>query len=166
MLGAANPLSFSRGKRGIAGSMVFVIFDRAALYGLMQKARYARKDYGNDPSAFVGDEETGERMAAVGTIGDLGLETAVPVYPDQLLPFDITVTGRNELGQAMSMSIYGVEILNHGQGISTEDLTIEDQYTFVASNLIDWVPAQGPEEQANDIGGQFGNTVPPNPIGV
>jgi len=168
------------------------------------------------------------------------------------MPFDITVTGRNELGQAMSLAIYGVEFLNHGQGISTEDLTIEDQYTsnagatilvrdrrnhmncwdtlraplpqrsskeqtrwlekcgdwvissqapkvygtmgkvqrlqhvaslsrdgdivhssskdeeesVVASNMVDWVPAQPVPGQANDMGSSFGNTVPPNFLGV
>ncbi|HDJ51448.1 MAG TPA: hypothetical protein ENF25_04535 [Thermoprotei archaeon] len=82
------------------------------------------------------------------------------------MPFDITVTGRNELGQAMSLAIYGVEFLNHGQGISTEDLTIEDQYTWVASNMVDWVPAQSVPGQANDMGSSFGNTVPPNFLGV
>jgi hypothetical protein len=34
-LGSANPRSFSRGKRGIAGTMVFVMFDRDALIAQM-----------------------------------------------------------------------------------------------------------------------------------
>jgi len=80
--------STSEGYKGIAGSLVFVILDRAALYGLMQRAKYAQKDYGNDPylqNAFLGQEDTGDRMAAVGEIGDVGMNAATPVYPDQLL---------------------------------------------------------------------------------
>lgn len=35
-MGSPNPRSFSRGKRGIAGSMIFMTFDRPALYNLIQ----------------------------------------------------------------------------------------------------------------------------------
>ena len=82
------------------------------------------------------------------------------------MPFDISITGRNEMGQGMSLAIYGVEFLNHGQGISTEDITIEDQFTFVASNYSDWKPAVGPEGQANDIGGTFQTHTPGTGTGV
>ncbi|MBD3268405.1 hypothetical protein GF373_17195 [bacterium] len=34
-MGQADPRSFSRGKRGIAGTLVFVVFDRHALLGVM-----------------------------------------------------------------------------------------------------------------------------------
>ena len=33
-MGSADPRSFSRGKRGIAGSMVFMVFDRSAQPGV------------------------------------------------------------------------------------------------------------------------------------
>ena len=46
-LGNANPRSFSRGKRGIAGSMVFTLFDRSALYQIIHdgKHHYYRHEY-------------------------------------------------------------------------------------------------------------------------
>lgn len=34
-MGSADPRSFSRGKRGIAGTLIFVVFDRHALLGVM-----------------------------------------------------------------------------------------------------------------------------------
>src|SRR4051812_49290018 len=34
-MGSPNPRSFSRGKRGIAGSLIFMTFDRPALYNLI-----------------------------------------------------------------------------------------------------------------------------------
>jgi len=177
VLGAPNPLSFSRGKRGIAGSMVFVVYDRDALYDLMKETKYARKDYGNDiENAYLGSSVDnngnaiqGKRLAGVvnnfGNGSAVGMTLSSPHYPDQIPPFDVTVTGRNEIGQAMSMAIYGVEFLNHGQGISTEDLTIEDQFTWVASNITPWVPVEV-QGQGNDIGGTFGNLVPPTLTGV
>jgi sporulation protein YlmC with PRC-barrel domain len=38
VLGSANPISFSRGKRGIAGNLVFISFDRNALIEEMENA--------------------------------------------------------------------------------------------------------------------------------
>ena len=36
-MGSPNPRSFSRGKRGIAGSLIFTVFDRPALYTMLEK---------------------------------------------------------------------------------------------------------------------------------
>src|SRR3990167_5965015 len=45
-MGSADPRSFSRGKRGIAGSLVFLVFDRSALLdSLGVKARYLANEY-------------------------------------------------------------------------------------------------------------------------
>jgi hypothetical protein len=41
--------------------------------------------------------------------------------PDQILPFDVTLAGTNEIGAATCMRIYGVEILNEAMGISIDD---------------------------------------------
>lgn len=37
-MGSPNPRSFSRGKRGIAGSMVFTVFDRSALHSVKEQS--------------------------------------------------------------------------------------------------------------------------------
>jgi len=36
-MGSANPRSFSRGKRGIAGSLIFLVFDRSALLDISRQ---------------------------------------------------------------------------------------------------------------------------------
>src|SRR3990167_10743664 len=36
-MGSPNPRSFSRGKRGIAGSLIFTVFDRPSLYTMLEK---------------------------------------------------------------------------------------------------------------------------------
>lgn len=59
------------------------------------------------------------------------LETSA-IYADEIPPFDVTITMKNEYGQAASMAIYGVEILNEGMGLSIDDLTTEKACTFVA----------------------------------
>src|SRR6266705_6042110 len=48
-------------------------------------------------------------------------EEAAPWYSDQIIPFDITLAGTNELGAAATMKIFGVEILDEGSGISIDD---------------------------------------------
>jgi hypothetical protein len=58
-------------------------------------------------------------------------EAALPAFSDQILPFDITLAGTNELGAATCMKIFGVEILNEGSGVSIDDAVTEMQATFV-----------------------------------
>tara|TARA_Y100000310_G_scaffold48012_1_gene44555 strand:+ start:217 stop:501 length:285 start_codon:yes stop_codon:yes gene_type:complete len=54
--------------------------------------------------------------------------------------FDVTLTAVNELAQAMWMRILGVDLLNEGQGISIDDITIETQMTFIARSIVPWQP--------------------------
>ena len=63
---------------------------------------------------------------------------AQPWYSDQILPFDITLAGTNEIGAATAMKIFGVEILNEGSAISIDDSVSETQATFVARYVEPW----------------------------
>lgn len=55
----------------------------------------------------------------------LGVSLQPPLYADQVLPFDITITFANEYGQMAVQRIYGVEILNSGAGLSVDDIVQE-----------------------------------------
>ncbi|MDR3717438.1 MAG: hypothetical protein P4K98_01455 [Bryobacteraceae bacterium] len=55
---------------------------------------------------------------------------ATPWYSDQVLPFDIMLSGANEYGAMCAAKIFGVEILNEGWGISIDDAVSEMQATF------------------------------------
>ena len=57
---------------------------------------------------------------------------ATPSYSDQVLPFNVTLTGANEYGAMTCGKILGIEILNEGSGISVDDSVSEAQATFVA----------------------------------
>lgn len=136
-MGSADPRSFSRGKRGIAGSMVFILFDRHALTKVMQASLYVAKsdenvirqaDFGLPPKPV---DQTDPNATAF---------LATPVYADQIPPFDITLSGANELGQIMSMAIQGAEILNEGSGISIDDIVNEMAFTYVARRIAPWKP--------------------------
>ena len=80
--------------------------------------------------AGVGDQ-TG---AAIGNVSDLTSKYQ-PIYADEILPFDITITFANEYGQRAVLVVYGVELLNEGSGYSIDSVTTEKAYTFVARKI-------------------------------
>jgi len=138
-MGSADPRSFSRGKRGIAGTVIFTIFDRSALIAVFQEK-------GDTSSLFFAhDTDVARRSAEEGARGTQVQESVftdnvwVPAwYPDQLPPFDIVLTAANEYGQVATMSINAVEILNEGSGVSVDDIVTEQQMTFVAREIVPW----------------------------
>jgi hypothetical protein len=65
-------------------------------------------------------------------------------YADQLPPFDITLAGRNEYGSLAVMKILGVELLNEGYGVSIDDIVSEQQFTYVARQVIPWTNVASP----------------------
>lgn len=152
-MGSPDPRSFSRGKRGIAGSMIFTIFDRDPLSALADDVRkvyyyYAKEDELREPSHY-GREVNQQLVDRNGM--PLDIERRPPIYDDQILPFDITINAQNEYGQMAVKRIYGVEILNSGEGMSIDDIVNERQATFVARTI-------GPWTQINIRDNMQGNT--------
>lgn len=180
VMGKVDPISFSRGKRGIAGSLIFLIFDRSNLIDHLNKAFFAdsfdvRRNAeggvnkrgtpaGNfelvkDPFILGGPKQATEARKAG------GLELARPWYHDQMPPFDIVLTAATEYGQVCRMAIHNCEILNAGSGISIDDITTDENMTFVATDLTPWVPlAPGPN--IDDDGWEPGNVGSPMPPAI
>ena len=154
-MGSAEPRSFSRGKRGIAGNLVFITFNRDALMVELSDGPGISKYFANvfsrgtDNGAlqFSSIEEWDAHMsnlasgsnAGEGVTGatpsDLVKENVQPVYADELLPFDITITFANEYGNKAMTVLYGVELLNEGTGFSIDAPTSEKAYTFVCRSV-------------------------------
>jgi len=142
-MGSPNPRSFSRGKRGIAGSLIFTMFDRPSLYKMLENAhsnqsglRYFTRAHNVLPGAMGFGDET-ERNRGIVPVGnqEVSIQRGIPYYADQIPPFDVTISFANEYGQAAVRSIYGLEILNEGSGASMDDVVIEETMTFVARDL-------------------------------
>ena len=161
-LGSAEPRSFSRGKRGIAGNLVFIVFNRDALLSSLGDRKIS-KYKGNDVVTILNEYDTrflsmdkwDDYMtnAALDNAGQpdeytnaLVNDQAQPIYADELLPFDITISCANEYGQRAVTVIYGVEILNDGVGFSIDSPTSERAYTFVARAVDSMVPVAGDTE--------------------
>ena len=137
-MGCANPRAYSRGKRGIAGSLVFAVFDRDALAGLKAEsekiwtAAANRFTNADPPSMHEWNANQQKLRGGYDAASDTDFARVTAVYADEIPPFDITITMKNEYGQAAKMALYGVEIINEGMGVSVDDITTEKACTFVA----------------------------------
>lgn len=151
-MGCPDVRAYSRNKRGIAGSLILVNFDRHALLNLfamagatfLADADEIRPQYqGDSPSAVFQSSLTRDMGPSIGsTIDQIDAQTVSFVgatseevqawYSDQVLPFDVTLAGANEYGAMSCAKIFGVEILNEGSGVSIDDAVTEMQATFVA----------------------------------
>lgn len=151
-MGSAEPRSFSRGKRGIAGTLVFTTFDRDALIeGLKEHIAQASSfqriggdvnmqpmtidDWDSKMSSSIQSELTGSASSDASNITTKIAATANPQYADEIPPFDITISFANEYGQKAVLVIYGCEILNEGVGFSIDSVTSEKACTFVARKV-------------------------------
>lgn len=155
-MGSADPRSYSRNKRGIAGSFVWINFDRHALLEHFRDTWFV-SDIDDIRPSWAGDSDNFDAITStLSTFGlnnppgslEFGAESelngsvtadqvlANPWYADQVPPFDIVLVSNNEYGASAKMRIIGVEILNDGLGVSVDDAVIESQSTFVARSLL------------------------------
>jgi hypothetical protein len=118
VLGRSYPKSYARGSRTIAGSLVWLVLDQAAL-----------------------SELTG--MYDFEMASDTVAHTMVP---DQLPPFDITITYWSEVPghgghfRGSYLKLYGIDIVDEGQTHSMNDVYSENVMQFVARDIEHMTP--------------------------
>jgi len=156
-MGSPDPRSFSRGKRGIAGSLIFLTFDREAMLEGLRDLRYVANaddiaSRWNDDALPIRNLSAADRLTVSGSgtqIVNTSEDPAYlqysfekvlsrPMYYDQIPPFNIVLSAANEYGHTMIMEIRGVEVMNAGSGTSIDDITIDTTCTFVATQVIPW----------------------------
>ena len=167
VMGSVDPISYSRGKRGIAGTMISLLLDKHFIYSdnFQDEKAYLDKDEIFDPVATSGrpgggneDEARlnnlagrelrnvandlqpdGTRADSYSTRDVSSNYAVAPVfYVDQILPFDVSIVAANEYGSSAQMRLYGCEILNEGSGFSIDDMVIENQMTYVCRTILPW----------------------------
>lgn len=155
VMGSVDPLSFSRGKRGIAGTIITLMLDQHILFDpngpFLNRSFIADNPEIYPTVADLNDAASADELATVGgdpatdpfasfdasnLSGEYTASTAW--YVDQLPPFDVVIVAANEYGKAAQMRIYGVEILNEGSGFSIDDMVIENQMTYVCRTILPW----------------------------
>lgn len=104
-MGRVNPSGFVRGQRTIAGSLIFTVFDRHALYNAI-KHGFQLKD-----------------------------AACMMLKGDELPPFDININFLNEYGQAANMTLFDVRLISEGQTMSIEDRITENTMQYIASDI-------------------------------
>lgn len=151
--GSANPRSFSRGKRGIGGSLVFSVFDRDALLAAinqndnidMSSFQRIGGDLNMKPLTIdnwdkqmtdiaQASEQTSSTENATSITQNVAIK-ARPYYDDEVPPFDITISFANEYGQKAVTQIYACEILNEANGFSMDSIQSQKACTFVARSV-------------------------------
>jgi hypothetical protein len=163
-MGSADPRSFARGKRGIAGSLVFVQFDADPLmWELANPDDETRRLYFLSDIDDLRPEYSSEGVIDVATTGVsaapgssnapgvniTGQESkittaggdqakAIPWYADQIPPFDIVLAAANEYGALAIMKVLGVELMNSGYGVSVDDIVSEHSFTYIAHGMLPW----------------------------
>ncbi len=162
--GSANARSFSRGKRGLAGSMIFTLFDRSALYQIMRADSGEFDYYAHEFEQYTLDSNTNvwdwaaDASKQISDAGGVRTVKRHAEFADQIMPFNITLIAQNEYGLAAWMAILGLEILNEGGGLSVDDITNEEQMTYVARSKTAWVPWV-PDEVIDPETGNFLNSL-------
>jgi hypothetical protein len=164
-MGQADPRAFSRGKRGIAGTLIFIVFDRSVLLGTLgmfaaeDPGLYFLSDKDDVKPADAGSHDLATTNLASALSGNAGAtvqgqeselltsieddqEGSLAWYADQIPPIDITLAAANEYGSLAVMRIFGVEIMNEGCGVSIDDIVTEQQHTYVARTIIGWRPVK------------------------
>ena len=172
-MGSKNPRGFAKGKRGIAGSLIFLTFDREGLLDTvksMPQMQFVAKVHeirqnqvpgarniktGNDVEKILGIDG-GSGIDAGVTVADnvlhefanIEYQLVSPMYYDEIPPFSVVLNAVNEAGHSMRMILKGVQVMNAGSGTSIDDITIDTTCTFVATELIPWhnqgfIDAQG-----------------------
>lgn len=155
-MGSPSPRSFTRGKRGIAGSLQFQTFDRPALYEMLahyadsQQVMYYTRSSNILPGFDTDNQYTHRGITPVAE-QSLDVRRAMPYYADQIPPFDVTLTFANEYGQAAVRSIYGVELLNEGSGASMDDGGMEEAMTYVARDIGPLYRTAQPRDGSSDF---------------
>jgi hypothetical protein len=146
-MGSPDARAYSRNKRGIAGSLIWINFDRHSLLNLVQQyggtfvadIDEIRPQYTSTTNGGAVFQSSVVRSAGIPISAPINqLDTALvsagqnaqiatPWYSDQILPFDVTLSGANEYGAMCAANIFGLEILNEGMGISIDDAVTEMQ---------------------------------------
>ena len=104
-LGRAYARRRTRGMRTIAGTLIWIVKDRAPLWRFLGHYKY-------DQRAFM----------------HLPLSDALP-------PFDLTLTYANEYGHVSVMRIYGIDITDEGQTHSIQDMITENVMQYQAFDM-------------------------------
>lgn len=116
-LGRVLPIGFTAGRRTVAGSIGLVLWDRNALRRLSERLYRAYPQFVSRPHA------------------------------DEFPPLDIVLVFVNEMGSTVSVTLYGVTILDEGVTLQTDDVRCVVTLSYMA---VDYEINHSPLSQVRD----------------
>ncbi len=112
-LGGIKVRGFTSSHRTIAGTMVFSSFDSTIWYGMMERYLKHPSRKGRSMDRFL---------------------------PDELPPFDISVSFVNEMGRVSYTGVLGATILDEGETYSIDSINVMETYSYMAIDRIPFQP--------------------------
>lgn len=162
VMGTVDAVGISKGKRGVSGACIFLIFERDTLLDIVKDKKvfltnHERLNYGNDtdtnginnrldtklnPALQAGgsirDTSAFDGSTAQSVFASFGYTTS-PKLIDQVPPFDIILVGISEAsGHGSRMIIHGVQFNSDQGGTSIDDMNLERQTSFLARRVTPW----------------------------
>lgn len=122
-LGHSYPKGYTVGSTLVAGSMIFTIIREHPLVKIID-----RLNAGNEFTSIL--PNLADKTPAKGY--DMFPTSATAAH---LPPLHISILGVNEAGNAVNMTLFGVEFLNDGTVLSIQDLITENTINFVAQDI-------------------------------
>jgi len=123
-IGRVSPLGFTAGQRTIGGSLIFTVFN---------------KNVANTLKDILVNTTNWERRGLLDDTRKSSLSKEA-ILMDELPPFDITITMKNEYGQLSYLVISGIVIVDEGQVMSIEDMIVENTYSYMARDITPLTP--------------------------
>ena len=165
IMGTVHPVSVTRGKRGLAGTMSFVHFDREPLSYLMTDPAHYYYAHADEVNWLIDAIDTGtenqydENGALIINAGSVDQNAAfgvsqrtAPMFLDQVQPFDATMIAQNEYGNGAWSSILGIEVINEGSGLSTDTSPTRSPRRTWHSPVCHGPPSEAPAAPARPTG--------------
>jgi hypothetical protein len=121
-LGKIRVKGFTAGHRTCGGTMVFSSFDRTVWHRMVMAAEGSNKN--PKPLDPRGSSNRPLEM----------------FLPDELPPFDISVTFVNEAGTVSYTGVLGVSILDEGETYSIDNISVMETYSYMAVDRIPFQP--------------------------
>ena len=119
-LGFVNAKGYTKGRRTIAGSLIFTLFNHESLQQVQKQVR---------------DYYQRAKLIYDAAYGNNGIKNLIPHFKvDELPPFDVTITGANELGQAIQARVIGIQIVDNGVVMGIDDLFTEETMSYIAQD--------------------------------
>ena len=104
-LGNINAKEYVFGQRTVAGSLVFAVFNHHWAKEFLDKAK--------ESPTYAGNK----------------------ILADELPAFNVTISMSNEYGQSARKAILGIQLVNEGMTLSTNDVFVENTFQFVARDI-------------------------------